>query len=301
MPLLKPRPSARHANSSSSSIFSFRSSSSRNTIAKPRPSTIWNATPSVAQLCVVCKVSTARADSVFCGATCMNRAQNFGPHLAALDSTHPMYTTITQLFSKGWSHDTPVPVIEKIYAVVAPENRHNAYRAYRNRIELKRKYIPKGSKPGNEQWRWHGTFCGCSITTYTSTGSICSERSCSLCGIIRNSYDISWSGQKWGRYGRGIYTTCTSSKAADYARTPPTNPLKALILNDVVIGKGAEIAGDMPNMTEPPSGYDSVLAVPSKRLHRGGAPRGLNYDETVVYNNSAIRPMYIILYLPLPA
>ncbi|CAG7848318.1 SubName: Full=Uncharacterized protein {ECO:0000313/EMBL:CCA75736.1} [Serendipita indica DSM 11827] len=272
MPLLKPRPSARHANSSSSSIFSFRSSSSRNTIAKPRPSTIWNATPSVAQLCVVCKVSTARADSVFCGATCMNRAQNFGPHLAALDSTHPMYTTITQLFSKGWSHDTPIPVIEKIYAVVAPENRHNAYRAYRH------------------------------VLLHVSRHrSICSERSCSLCGIIRNSYDISWSGQKWGRYGRGIYTTCTSSKAADYARTPPTNPLKALILNDVVIGKGAEIAGDMPNMTEPPSGYDSVLAVPSKRLHRGGAPRGLNYDETVVYNNSAIRPMYIILYLPLPA
>lgn len=298
MPLFGQRPPATQSDSSSS-IFSFRSNKS--TINKAHPSTNQNAGGTIGQLCVVCMVSTARPDSVFCGTTCMTRAQSFGPHLAALQPTHPLYHTITELFGKGWSHDTPIPVIEKIYAVVAPENRHNFYRTYRNYIESKRKLKSKSVKPGNEQWRWHGTYCGCSITTYESRGAICLAPTCSLCGIIRNSYDIAWSGRKWGRYGRGIYTTCTSSKAADYSRTTPSNPLRAVILNDVVVGKGAEIAGDMPNMTEPPSGYDSVLAIPSKRLHRGGAPRGLNYDETVVYNNSAIRPMFIILYLPLPA
>ncbi|KAG8806728.1 hypothetical protein FRC18_005955, partial [Serendipita sp. 400] len=39
-----------------------------------------------------------------------------------------------------------------------------------------------------------------------------------------------------------------------------------------------------------------VLGVPRKRLRRGGAPVGLNYDETVVYRNEAIKPAYLIIY-----
>ncbi|KAG8753100.1 hypothetical protein FRC14_006429 [Serendipita sp. 396] len=129
-------------------------------------------------------------------------------------------------------------------------------------------------RQGNEQTRWHGTLCVCSLTTVNSTGVPCTSQSCPLCNIIRVSYDISYAGVKWGRYGKGIYSTCTSSKANDYSKNAIASPWKAVLLNDVVIGKGIIMSTDSPGLTNPPSGYDSVLGVPRKRLRREVLPLG---------------------------
>ncbi|KAG8812450.1 hypothetical protein FRC19_003119 [Serendipita sp. 401] len=160
----------------------------------------------------------------------------------------------TALFAKSWSHGTPVPAVEKIYAIISPEVQTRPYRQYRHKFMSDRKL-----RQGNEQTRWHGTLCVCSLTTVNSTGVPCTSQSCPLCNIIRVSYDISYAGVKWGRYGKGIYSTCTSSKANDYSKNAIASPWKAVLLNDVVIGKGIIMSTDSPGLTNPPSGYDSLI------------------------------------------
>jgi len=60
-----------------------------------------------------------------------------------------------------------------------------------------------------------------------------------------------------------------------------------MLLNRVVVGRGYKMTVDDTALTEPPTGYDSVLAEAGARL---------NYDELVVYNNDAIRPSYLVMY-----
>ncbi|KAG8812083.1 hypothetical protein FRC18_003104 [Serendipita sp. 400] len=253
--------------------------------------------------CVHCRLSPPRQGNLYCGLSCVAGARAKAPCLIELKASHPMFQTIAALFAKSWSHGTPVPPLERIYAIVSPEYLTKRYNTYRDIVESTHQFLEKSTqavRAGNEQARWHGTTCACTLTAEDSSlsggGRLCSIRGCSLCNIVRVSYDLSYSGVKWGRYGKGIYTTCTSSKASDYSKNTIDSPLKALLLNDVVIGKGIIMSTDSPKLTGPPMGYDSVLGVPGKRLRRGGAPRGLNYDETVVYRNDAIKPVYLVLY-----
>jgi hypothetical protein len=62
---------------------------------------------------------------------------------------------------------------------------------------------------------------------------------------------------------------------------------------------------DTTNLKEPPSGYHSVrvcdarggIQGPTFFLQITGEPGvNLNYEETVVYDNDAIRPAYLIVY-----
>ncbi|KAG9052985.1 hypothetical protein FS842_008925 [Serendipita sp. 407] len=284
--------------------------------------------------CVHCRLSPPRQGSLYCGLSCVAGARAKAPCLIELKASHPMFQTsacpptpgksninqpltlcvpiylyarvyspVAALFATSWSHGTPVPPLERIYAIVSPEYLTKRYNTYRDIVESTHQFLENSTqavRAGNEQARWHGTTCACTLTAENpganGGGRLCSIRGCSLCNIVRVSYDLSYSGVKWGRYGKGIYTTCTSSKASDYSKNTLDSPLKALLLNDVVIGKGIIMSTDSPKLTGPPVGYDSVLGVPGKRLRRGGAPRGLNYDETVVYRNDAIKPVYLVLY-----
>ena len=142
--------------------------------------------------------------------------------------------------------------------------------------------------PGNENRRWHGTRRKCTLGDKGCT-TFCSDIQCSLCCIVKTSFDLAHFGKKtsWGRFGAGIYTSSTSSKfvshfsvrqdlslmmvsrANDYSSTDSSSPLKAILLNKVVVGKGYKILHDNPAMTAPPSGYDSVSRVPPFRLLEG--------------------------------
>lgn len=53
------------------------------------------------------------------------------------------------------------------------------------------------------------------------------------------------------------------------------------------MGKPYKLRRNATDLAGPPVGYDSVVGEP------GG---DLNYEETVVYNNDAIRPGYILVY-----
>ena len=108
-------------------------------------------------------------------------------------------------------------------------------------------------------------------------------------------------------FGKGLYTSSTSSKSDDYAsnsgKTSSSN--KAILLNKVVVGKGYKVTENATTMTAPPPGYDSVsqtsqqrepqILIPSFKVlaEKGGK---LNHDELVIYDNDAIRPSFIVLY-----
>jgi len=60
-----------------------------------------------------------------------------------------------------------------------------------------------------------------------------------------------------------------------------------MLLNDVVMGKTIKLTTSNESLTKPPAGYDSVVGEP------GG---DLNYDESIVYSNDAIRASFLIVY-----
>ncbi|KAJ7249181.1 hypothetical protein B0H12DRAFT_700372 [Mycena haematopus] len=60
-----------------------------------------------------------------------------------------------------------------------------------------------------------------------------------------------------------------------------------LLVNRVVVGNPLTRQYNAEELTELPFGYHSVVGVPGADL---------NYAETVVYANDAIRPAYLIVY-----
>ncbi|KZT28139.1 hypothetical protein NEOLEDRAFT_1059572, partial [Neolentinus lepideus HHB14362 ss-1] len=148
---------------------------------------------------------------------------------------------------------------------------------------------------GNQRRRFHGTKRACSLGDGGST-ALCSFKECSLCGIIKTSFKVSVAGlsnpwhRKPGRFGRGIYTSATSSKANDYSKNLPSvrTGCKAMLLTKVIAGKGDKLTKSEHMRKGPSPGYDSV-----HRLLSWGT---LNYDELVVYKDCAAIPAYLIIY-----
>jgi len=108
-----------------------------------------------------------------------------------------------------------------------------------------------------------------------------------MCAIIRSSYDTNYAAK--GMFGKGIYTSATSSKSDTYTNkgNGGGSPYKAMFLNRVAVGKGQILTAANNSLTAAPAGFDSVIANPGS---------GLNYDELIVYNNDAIRPSWLLLY-----
>jgi hypothetical protein len=106
------------------------------------------------------------------------------------------------------------------------------------------------------------------------TTDFCNSQACSLCSILRSSFEIVNFGQRtnFGRFGKGIYTSATASKSNDYIYEN-SSAYRAFILAKVVVGKGKTMHATDPTLTEAPNGYDSVIGKP------GG---DLNYDELSV-------------------
>ncbi|EIM89674.1 ADP-ribosylation, partial [Stereum hirsutum FP-91666 SS1] len=144
---------------------------------------------------------------------------------------------------------------------------------------------------GNERRRWHGTSRTCLLGDPGCT-QLCTNSDCSLCNIIRSSFNLDHygTGTGWGRFGRGHYTSATSSKSDDYAKNlgyATTSNYKTMLLNLVAVGNAFKTYDDMDDLTSPPAGYDAVIG------EVGGT---LNYDELVVYRNDAIIPAYLVVY-----
>jgi len=125
------------------------------------------------------------------------------------------------------------------------------------------------------------------------------------CKEIWNSWFVTLI-RECDRFGKGTYTTSTSSKAAGYSKNRTKSPYKAMILNKVAVGKPYFTGVADNTRTAPPSGFDSVgfsiyplyfNGVNLTSIQVCGLPGdSLNHDETIVYNDGAIRPTYLIIY-----
>lgn len=76
-------------------------------------------------------------------------------------------------------------------------------------------------------------------------------------------------------FGHGIYFACQSTKSTNYCSSRGRGVPQMLFIVDVALGSQYETEVSMPNLSEPPRGYDSLWA-------RAG--RSLRFDEFIVYN-----------------
>ncbi|EIM82320.1 ADP-ribosylation [Stereum hirsutum FP-91666 SS1] len=256
--------------------------------------------------CKFCKEKPKHFDSNsgttldYCGKNCAQKdrqvngstAGTISPGIAELAAGDPRYHSVAHQFEVSWRHASPCPPVNKVYQIMGTASSIDAYKKYRKSLEDSGKFKSKSMSEGNEERRWHGTKRTCFLGDPGHT-QLCTDASCSLCNIIRNSYDLSHVGAAhgWGRFGRGLYTSSTSSKSDNpYTKNAGgavASPYKAMLLNKVAVGRGYKTRIDMPTTTSPPAGYDSVL---------GETGITLNYDELVVYRSEAIIPTYLVIY-----
>ncbi|KAJ7222937.1 hypothetical protein C8J57DRAFT_242270 [Mycena rebaudengoi] len=242
-------------------------------------------------ICLRCQQAPKEPKSHFCSTACANDAEKNGPMIIEVPAGHVTFKSVADQFKASWRHaGSTCPPVRRIYKIVATPTSMASYKAYQAGVESAGNFLASGRSAGNENRRWHGTRRECNLGDKSQT-QFCASATCSLCCIIKSSFDIGLWGKKtgWGRFGKGIYTTSTSSKSNDYSQNDCTSSLKAILLNKVIVGKGCKLTHDNTSLTTPPSGYDSVLA------EKGGS---LNYDELVVYTNDAIRPSFLVMYEP---
>lgn len=205
--------------------------------------------------------------------------------LVALSPQDPTYIQLEKHFQDGWTHPKKQkPQVHAIFEIVLTEESLVAYLRYRALVELSR--VPRHA---NEQLLFHGTSRSCTLGDEKTRTQLCKMAGCLLCAVLRNSFDVSKCGKrhKFRRFGTGIYTTACSSKADDYFIGVPDSPFRAVLVNRVVVGNPLTRQYNAEEITELPFGYHSVVGVPGADL---------NYGETVVYTNDAIRPAYLIVY-----
>ncbi|TDL25748.1 ADP-ribosylation [Rickenella mellea] len=240
------------------------------------------------EACLMCKKLPKKVGQ-FCTKACADDAKQKGPMILEVPEGHVTFKNVSEQFKASWRHvNKTCPKVRRVYKIVGTQASVDKYEAYLNSVEARGQFRSQGRSPGNENRRWHGTRRNCNFGDQGQT-QFCSSTSCSLCCIVRTSYDLSLFGKKtgWGRFGMGIYTSSTSSKSDDYSQNMTQSTLKAILLNKVVVGKGSKMMQDNTTLTAPPAGYDSVLA------EKGGT---LNHDELVVYTNDAIRPSFLVMY-----
>jgi hypothetical protein len=239
-----------------------RKSKSSSTV--PNPGSL---SPSVSQSvrqneCLMCRKVPKQGPHNYCGKTCADNALGQAPLLLEVPKGHTTFTSVEDQFRVSWRHSTNCPTVKAIYKIVGSRASMMSYDAYRKAVETRENFAARGRSAGNENRRWHGTTRTCRLGDNGQT-TFCSSTACSLCSIIKTSFDLNAFGKKtsWGRFGRGIYTSSTSSKSNDYSSNQQQSPWKAMLLNRVVVGKGHKLLQDNTSLTAPPAGFDSVRSL----------------------------------------
>ncbi|KAI0777848.1 hypothetical protein BC629DRAFT_1582775 [Irpex lacteus] len=217
--------------------------------------------------CLYCRKVPKQGDQHFCGQACANEAMKKGPLILEVPEDHETFKSVKSQFMTSWRlASKPCPPVRYIYKIVSTHASMSKYNSYRDVVEARGQFKVIGRALGNENRRWHGTKRACRIGDKGHT-NLCSSTSCSL----------------WGAFGTGIYT----SSAVSNNNTDAKAPLKAVLLNKVIVGRGYKMSQVDTTLKAPPAGFDSVLAEKGSQL---------DDDELVVYRNDAIRPSYLVMY-----
>ncbi|KZT64780.1 ADP-ribosylation [Daedalea quercina L-15889] len=240
------------------------------------------------EVCLLCSERPKFVDNGkltdFCSKRCRDDTLGLAPLILSISDDMVSFKDVSQQFKYQWKHDlTAAPDIVNIWKIYSDKAHSDEFYSYKRHIEHKT-MIPGG----NSKRRWHGTIRSCTLGDDKDQCNLCQNADCSLCSIIRTSFHIAKAGRRTnsGRFA-GIYASATSSKADDYVEERGGSPYKAMLLNDVVLGKTIKMRVGNEGLTKPPNGYDSVVGEP------GG---DLNYDEAIVYQNEAIRPLFLVVY-----
>jgi len=208
-----------------------------------------------------------------------------------LSTGDPLYSTLEKKFMKGWKHpNKKKPQLQAMYKILWSDASLKPYNDYRALVAASSALRERSTNPANEQLLFHGTNRYCQLVEDGSKVRLCNLSTCHLCCIIRNSFDVRKCGtkHKFRRFGTGIYTTSCSSKADDYMLNgDESSKYRVLLVSRVVVGNPLKRRCNATNMIEPPCGHHSVIGEPGVDL---------NYEETIVYNNDAIRPAFLIVY-----
>eukprot|EP01118_Nematostelium_gracile_P012878 TRINITY_DN4780_c0_g1_i1.p1 TRINITY_DN4780_c0_g1~~TRINITY_DN4780_c0_g1_i1.p1 ORF type:complete len:469 (+),score=54.30 TRINITY_DN4780_c0_g1_i1:62-1468(+) len=232
--------------------------------------------------------------SAYCSNTCMDTHDRKEPHLHFLPSNSSQYKKIEDQFTTKWLHQSQKGKVVAILTIFTTSALTNRFKDYVKNIVQTRPNLAvhgKGTE-GNVHRRFHGTNSMKCDLGLNQNSKPCSQSGCATCGIIQNGLLLSkaQSHFSWGRFGRGLYLSSTSSKSNDYndgTRVGLGGKHKAMFLCRVAIGKGHKATSNMQSLQAAPPGFDSVLG------EVGGV---LNHDEVVVYNEGAILPLYLIIY-----
>ncbi|CAM9611816.1 unnamed protein product [Scytosiphon promiscuus] len=204
-----------------------------------------------------------------------------GFRLQELDPSHQKYESVKTQFIDKWEKVPNVPTVANIFLIKMPMGVVNGYLKYKNRV-------------GNERRRFHGTAraSDCDFFT-TSKKHPCSSQTCVACNICMVGFKLVGTAQKsYARYGRGLYFSSVSGKSNDYAggseQMRNGARYRTMFLCNVAVGKAKVTeAVDLPDDQCPGQGFDSVV---------GNKGANLNHDETVVYDEAAAIPSYMIVY-----
>ncbi|KAG8972364.1 hypothetical protein FRC05_010075 [Tulasnella sp. 425] len=238
--------------------------------------------------CLMCRTAPKMQGSQFCSDSCKKSAHKEAPLLLEVYSWDPKYYDIAKQFGTSWKEEIQIPPVIRIYKIVNSKKVEEAYEGYKKAVEKQGKFSTRGMAPGNERRRWHGTVRKCNIGDSPQILTPCNQPECSVCSILRTSYEVKRSTVGW--FGKGIYTTATSSGSNEYVgRTPPGSNYRAMFLNRVVVGNAYIVNQQQESLKGPPKGFDSVVANVNQS-------EGLAYDELIVYKNEAIRASWLVIY-----
>ncbi|KAG1746935.1 ADP-ribosylation [Suillus lakei] len=218
--------------------------------------------------CLLCKRrSQSKRFRHYCSSQCLQKAEQNAPQLLEIPSYHDDYTNVENQFYAAWrGTGTARPTVQHIYKIVVPSNISKRYEDYRAKVESQGHFAGQRSSngktmtKGNENRRWHGTKRDCNLGDPGNSG-LCSSTSCALCSIIKDGFKAS----------------------NGYIQNLKPSPLKAMLLNHVVVGKGHKLMATQTNLKQAPNGFDSVLA-------------DIGHDELIVYDDDAVRPCYLVMY-----
>ncbi|OBZ66215.1 hypothetical protein A0H81_13795 [Grifola frondosa] len=220
----------------------------------------------------------------------VNETSSRYARLIPLPKTDPNYEKVSSLFRKGWKHPAKQPPqLCAIFKIVSPGSALQPFLDYKS-IVSKASSWNAPSELDSEVLLFHGTNRACLLGENLRNVVLCNLSECYLCTIIRESYAIEKCGSKHGftRFGTGIYTSACSSKADDYVCNKSQDAImRVLLVNRVVVGRPKRMLRNAVHLKAPPYGFHSVIGVPGADL---------NYEETVVYSNDAIRPSYLVAY-----
>jgi len=226
--------------------------------------------------CLWCWRTSKQGNAGLCATCSAYAAEQNTPLLLEVPRGHVIFKDVMERFEENWKALAPCPEVRRIYKIQQSHTFLTGFETYQTTINKQLKESMIGVSLSRRQW--HGTTRECNLGD-SGIQDPCSSQTCLLCSIIRTSFQNAKA---------GIYTSSTSSKSHLHSNNA-RDQFQAILLTEVTVGRGIRLMREeVPQHA--PSDFDSVRIVTSSQMDDP------NPDALVVYNNHAIRLLYLVIY-----